>query len=247
MRYDKAKTQNPLQIADMLVELDKAEADRNAIVIEDEKTIREYYDLRSQLSKLETDMKEVISHPTYCIPYMKAGRLIRVRYKEHDFGWAVIQDCRKRDGVSKQKASQLSPSNMYQITAYVSVADDTKTTKGKRNPDLPTGIRPPGQGEASTMQLVPILMSCVDGISKLILKMPEGESPDATLAHVRRNLQEATKRFPDGVPQLDPIVDMKIKDESFKKLMRVSTSYFEQSVSTDPNLENRDAGSQAAR
>jgi ATP-dependent RNA helicase DOB1 len=33
---------------------------------------------------------------------------------------------------------------------------------------------------------------------------------------------EVKKRFPEGIPQLDPIENMGIKDEGFKKLVRVS-------------------------
>jgi ATP-dependent RNA helicase DOB1 len=36
-----------------------------------------------------------------------------------------------------------------------------------------------------------------------------------------KSVDEVKRRFPDGVPLLDPIENMQIKDESFKKLLRV--------------------------
>ena len=34
-------------------------------------------------------------------------------------------------------------------------------------------------------------------------------------------LQEVEKRFPHGLPLLDPVVDMHIKDEEFRKIVKV--------------------------
>jgi ATP-dependent RNA helicase DOB1 len=39
---------------------------------------------------------------------------------------------------------------------------------------------------------------------------------------VKKALDEVAKRFPDGLALLDPIENMGIKDDSFKKLLRVS-------------------------
>lgn len=40
--------------------------------------------------------------------------------------------------------------------------------------------------------------------------------------NVRKALSEVKKRFPDGIAILDPIENMNIKDDSFKRLLRVS-------------------------
>lgn len=42
--------------------------------------------------------------------------------------------------------------------------------------------------------------------------------------HVLKSIMEVKKRFPEGIPQLDPIENMGIKDEGFKKLVRVSVA-----------------------
>jgi ATP-dependent RNA helicase DOB1 len=42
--------------------------------------------------------------------------------------------------------------------------------------------------------------------------------------HVFKSIMEVKKRFPEGIPQLDPIENMGIKDEGFKKLVRVSVA-----------------------
>lgn len=35
-----------------------------------------------------------------------------------------------------------------------------------------------------------------------------------------KSLREVEKRFPDGVPLLDPVEDMKIKDQEFEDIVR---------------------------
>ena len=41
------------------------------------------------------------------------------------------------------------------------------------------------------------------------------------MIHADDCLQEVEKRFPDGIPQLDPIEDMGIKDRALKEVIRV--------------------------
>jgi ATP-dependent RNA helicase DOB1 len=43
--------------------------------------------------------------------------------------------------------------------------------------------------------------------------------------NVLKSIMEVKKRFPEGIPQLDPIENMGIKDEGFKKLVRVCVLY----------------------
>ena len=40
---------------------------------------------------------------------------------------------------------------------------------------------------------------------------------------VRKTIQEVQRRFPHGLPQLDPAKDMKIKEEEFLKIVKVWT------------------------
>lgn len=43
--------------------------------------------------------------------------------------------------------------------------------------------------------------------------------------NVLKSIMEVKKRFPEGIPQLDPIENMGIKDEGFRKLVRVCVWY----------------------
>lgn len=63
---------------------------------EDEATVRQYYDLRQQLDKHTKDMREVINNPTYCLQFMQPGRVVKVKYLNHDFGWGAVVNYSKR-------------------------------------------------------------------------------------------------------------------------------------------------------
>lgn len=55
-------------------------------------------------------------------------------------------------------------------------------------------------------------------------------------------LQEVQKRFPEGVPLLDPVLDMGIKDPALKKVMQKMEAFehrmYSHPLHTDPNLES---------
>jgi ATP-dependent RNA helicase DOB1 len=66
------------------------------MLIDDEATVREYYDLRQKLDMYAKDMRDVINHPSYCLKFMQPGRLVRVKYQDHDFGWGAVVNYQKR-------------------------------------------------------------------------------------------------------------------------------------------------------
>ena len=68
----------------------KAEKERDSIVIEDEEDIKEYFELRQLLKEKGADFRDVITHPTYSLPFLNAGRLVEVKDGDHDFGWGVV-------------------------------------------------------------------------------------------------------------------------------------------------------------
>ncbi|KAG1852891.1 NUC185 domain-containing protein [Suillus subalutaceus] len=52
----------------------------------DENIVATYYDYRQQLDRMAADFREVITHPNYSLPFLQPGRLIKVKYKDLDFG-----------------------------------------------------------------------------------------------------------------------------------------------------------------
>jgi ATP-dependent RNA helicase DOB1 len=96
----------------------------------------------------------------------------------------------------------------------------TRTTE-----DLPPGLRPPQTGEKGKMEVVPVLLSCVDSIGHIRIFLPPDLKSSEQRNKVNKALEEVKKRFPDGIAILDPIENMGITDESFKKLLRASSRH----------------------
>ncbi len=81
------------------------------------------------------------------------------------------------------------------------------------------------------MEVVPVVLNCLESIGHLRVFLPnELKSTDQRNA-VRKALDEVKKRFPDGIAILDPIENMQIKDEAFKRLLRVSMLTCPQDIS----------------
>jgi ATP-dependent RNA helicase DOB1 len=78
------------------------------------------------------------------------------------------------------------------------------------------------------MEVVPVAIGCIHAIAHLRIYLPKDLTSVDARNGVKKAVDEVAKRFPDGLALLDPIENMGIKDDSFKKLLRVSPacSYF---------------------
>ena len=80
----------------LAIELKSEEERKDTFKIEDETLIAEYYGYREQLDQMAADFREVITHPTYCLPFLQPGRLVKVKWEKLDFGWGVVLNFQKR-------------------------------------------------------------------------------------------------------------------------------------------------------
>ncbi|KAJ5324279.1 rRNA-processing arch domain-containing protein [Penicillium atrosanguineum] len=210
--------QNTGNVSGLEKELHELEEQKANMVIEDEGTIREYYDLRKQLDGFAEDVQAVISHPNYALPFFQAGRLVQVKDKDQDFGWGAVVKFTKRQP-PKNSTEEIPPSKSYIVDVLLKIADGpsvgTKTFQ-----DLPPGVRPAKEGEKFRMEVVPVAIGCIHAFAHLRIFLPKDLTSIDSRNGVKRALDEVAKRFPDGYALLDPIENMGIKDESFKKLLR---------------------------
>ncbi|KAJ5232463.1 rRNA-processing arch domain-containing protein [Penicillium chermesinum] len=190
--------QNASDVGTLEVELKELEDQKANMSIEDEGTIREYYDLRKQLDGFADDMRAVITHPNYSLPFLNPGRLVHVKWQGADFGWGAIVDYKTRHP-PKGSREELPPHQKYFVEIALQIADE---------------------GGKVRVDVVPAMLSCIHEISNIRLRLPKDLSQSSGRAALKKALDETMKRFPDGVSLVDPIEDMRIKDDSFKKLLR---------------------------
>ena len=214
--------QNAASASGLEHELHELEQRRQEMVIEDEQEIKEYYDLRQALDGYVKDMRAVITHPQYLLKFLQAGRLVRVKYKEHEFGWGAVVNFQKVRPGKGQKEEDVPDGQSVIVDVLMSVATDAVTLPpgAKLIDDLPPGVRPPSDGEKGKMEVVPVMNGTIDAVGHLRVFLPQDIRQPEQRNTVRKALEEIARRFPDGIAVLDPIENMGIIDESFKKLLR---------------------------
>lgn len=79
-----------------MIELAELETQRDGIEVEQEDVIAEYYDLKEKIAVYEQDMKDVMNHPNYCLPFMQPGRLVKIKHEGKTFDWGAVINYNKR-------------------------------------------------------------------------------------------------------------------------------------------------------
>ncbi|KAJ5485006.1 ATP-dependent RNA helicase mtr4 [Penicillium diatomitis] len=210
--------QNTGDIASLEASLREMEIKKTQMVISDEGTIREYYDLRTQLDTFADDVRAVFTHPDHCRPYLKPGRLVQIKYQGRDFGWgAVVKTSQRKPGNNSKEP--IEPHKEWVVDVLLKIAEG-QSVATKTFQDLPSGIHPAQPGESSRFEVVPVVLSCIHNISSAAISMPKEMKSTNSRKSVGDHVDEVLRRFPDGLPSIDPVEDMKIKDDSFKKLLR---------------------------
>ncbi|KAK2743605.1 ATP-dependent RNA helicase mtr4 [Onygenales sp. PD_40] len=212
--------QNAASVAGLEKELAELEKEQASMTISDEGTIKEYYDLRANIETYTADMQTVISHPNYSIKYMTPGRLVHIKYQDYDFGWAAVVNNQRRRPPKNAPNEEYPPHESYILDVLLPVAEGSSVGSKSNLQPLPPGVRPAGPGEKVRLEVVPVLLSCITAISHIRTRLPQDLKPVEARNAVNKTITEIKRRFPDGLAVLDPIEDMEITDDSFKKLLR---------------------------
>ncbi|KAI9801397.1 MAG: ATP-dependent RNA helicase mtr4 [Sarcosagium campestre] len=211
--------QNTASVSGLEKQLRALENERAELDIEDEPTIRDYFELRKQIDVYAKDMREVVNHPNYALQFMQPGRLVSIKFMDYDFGWGAVVNFSERRQSKDKKPEGLRPQEAYILDVLLCVSDGSSSGT-RTDQSLPEGVRPPAEGEPGKMEVVPVLLSCVESIGHIRLFLPKDLKPASERNSVRKALNEVKKRFPDGIAVLDPVENMGITDSSFKKLLR---------------------------
>jgi ATP-dependent RNA helicase DOB1 len=74
--------------------------------------------------------------------------------------------------------------------------------------------------EEGEVEVIPILHTSVCQISSLRIYYPKDLRPSDNRKAVLKTIQEVKRRFPEGLPLLNPIADMRIEDQAFKVIVK---------------------------
>lgn len=213
--------------------------------IEDESAVSEYYGLTKKIEEYGRDMALVVAHPGNCLSFMQPGRLVKVDVRLPDrepleFGWCVVTSINKRQK-PRHGNPEWSDHDKYIVEVLGACSPTTPTHLiRKGDPQLVPGVRPPKPDEEPKAEIFPVTLGSIIQIANLRTRLPQelaSRKQRAVMAKAIENIQE---RFPDGIPRLDPVENMHIKDKAFMELVRktevLDAKRMEMELASDPRL-----------
>jgi ATP-dependent RNA helicase DOB1 len=219
--------QNAASVPNLEKELMSLQHERDNMIIADENTVKDYWTIRQQLEGYNKDMVSVIQHPKYCLEYMQPGRVIYIKTPAgNDFGWGVIIDHKERRSRGNSERTW-SDQEGWMVDVLLKISSDSRSFhkgdfhKDPGTSDLVDGVLPEPSDEEGRWEIVPCLFTCVTKLGQIRLFLKEKDyTEQAEKDQLGKTLEEVIRRFPDGIPIMDPMENMGITDESFKKLLR---------------------------
>ncbi|KAJ1557920.1 ATP-dependent RNA helicase mtr4, partial [Nowakowskiella sp. JEL0078] len=222
---------------------------REEFEIPNESNLQDYHELRTQLDLFQQDARDVINHPTYCIPFLQPGRMIRIcvppalvpdgqTRESVNFGWGIVVSFQLVQTRSDTPNIDLNEKKRYVVDVMLFLAPPVAQPHARMgDPKRVGGVFPvPATGEIEgELHVVPCTLEVIDAWSSIVVnlpgnvKLPEGKKRTLLI------FKEIKKRFPDGIPLLDPITDMGVKDEAFVKLIK-KIELFEKRLNENPVL-----------
>merc|ERR1719309_1342573 len=197
--------------------------------VEKEQEVSSYGRLRDQLASLGQEFHTFLTKPQYIVPFLQPGRLVKVRNLDQDFSYGAVVNLKrgKVDGPDGQEEEN------FVVDVLLQVSKDTAKSK------IASEIKAVSEGEKGEMIVIPLLLHLIQQISSVRLFIPKDLRPLDNRMAVLKSIGEVKNRFPDGVPLLDPVQDMKIGDKQFKEVIR-KISTFEKRLFGHPLHKNQD-------
>lgn len=221
--------QNAASVPALEAELAAAEKARDAMVVEREDEVEEYFTMRKQIETLRADVQAVVTHPSYVLPFLQPGRLVHVKHEDAEFGWGAVVSYEKRLPPKGRTVDPAAPAqSQYIVDVLLHCAPGSVVSRDTRRQasagGASTSIQPCPPGQRGEMLVVPVLLSTITSVSGIRIFLPKDLRPSDARDTVRKNLAEVQRRFSAtgrggaGVPLLDPVKDMKIQDADFAHL-----------------------------
>lgn len=186
--------QNDGAIPTLARKVKELETDRDSLLIDDEDTVAEYYALRLQIEKMRVMIRQMIQQPAAILPFLSAGRLIRVRDfdNDQDWGWGVVVNFHQRTVTTGQSANANDKKAQAPATSQVKYIVDVLLACAPNEPKhLPP--KPCPTGTEPEMQVVPITLAMIENVSSIKLHLPKDLRPMDARKSVLKSLKETKK------------------------------------------------------
>jgi len=200
---------------------------------------KEYYKMDQQLLVTKAKVSSITRKPEYIVKFLQVpGRFLDISIDGEHFGWGVLTSFKKRGGSGSGgeagRLASMSSEPVFTIEVLLPCVDrhfDSIDGKAKEEDTSNASLlwrgsvkscRPskPGDDEKLIfMRVFTISLENIDRVSAVRIFIPKAVQSAEARKKVAVAVKEVKRRFPDGVPLLDPIKDLKIRDENFTTLM----------------------------
>ncbi|KAG8633688.1 hypothetical protein MANES_18G138900v8 [Manihot esculenta] len=176
-----------------------------------EAEVAEYHKLKLEMAQLEKKMMAEITRPERVLYYLCTGRLIKVREGGTDWGWGVVVNVVKKPAPGLGTLPSRGAGYIVDTLLHCSPGP----SEGGSRP------RPcsPQPGEKGEMHVVPVQLPLISALSKVRISVPPDLRPLEARQSILLAVQELGTRFPEGLPKLNPVKDMKIEDPEIVDLV----------------------------
>ena len=228
---------------------DQAEAEANAIEVvpdgseEDVAAVGEYVGMDRQLLLTQRKMMKIQRRPEHILPFVQSsGRLVDITIDGENYGWGIIVRYKRKAGTgtagSAGKTALSAEGPVHNIDVLLACVDrhfdDTSPSASARREEDLANLGLLWRGTAShcravssddksniiSMREFTVGLDTIDRISAVRLFVPQDTKPQDARKNIMKSLKEVQRRFPDGLPLLDPVKDLKIDVGEFNKLLQ---------------------------
>lgn len=251
---------------------DQAEAEANAIEVvpdgseEDAAAVGEYVGMDRQLLLTQRKMMKIQRRPEHILPFVQSGgRLVDITIDGENYGWGIIVRYKRKAGTgtagSAGKAALSTEGPVHNIDVLLACVDrhfddNSASATARREEDLAnlgllwrgtaSHCRPVSSDDKPniiSMREFTVGLDTIDRISAVRLFVPQDTKPQEARKNIMKSLKEVQRRFPDGLPLLDPVKDLKIDVGEFNKLLQRASELKERlethKLSTDLDEKER--------
>ncbi|DAZ96390.1 TPA: hypothetical protein N0F65_010757 [Lagenidium giganteum] len=205
--------------------LARTREERDQITIKNEEEVAEYYFLSKSLIKLKEEFLAIRNKPSIVTRFLNGGRLVKLYTRADDdaaktWDWGVVVNFTTKAGTDS-----LSPDPDTIVHVLLNCLNTTTSTSGADGnaTELPSPAPLGTMGVTSStnceMKICPVPLEMLDSLSSLRVYIPKDLRTLDSRQSVGKSVREVMRRFPQGVPLLDPVEDMDIKDEQFTRVV----------------------------
>ncbi|XP_046908826.2 exosome RNA helicase Mtr4 [Dermatophagoides farinae] len=185
--------------------------EQSNIKIENEECIGDYVKTKNQITELTKEFLVFITTPRYILPFLNSGRLLKIVNNDNiDMDWGVLINYNKPPPMDRKRNDKQELT--YQIDVLLPV--------DKTIDPISETILPPSSVEKCEMKIVSLRLSNITNISAARAFVPQDLRSYDSRQSVLKSIKEIKKRFSGNIPLLDPLVDMKIKDNDFLNIVK---------------------------